>query len=153
MLLLEEASVSVWWCQYWGQGLISELIISLTSIAINTCLLEDVLEHLSRVFFPSVSYRWDCPEKLSFTEEIPDENKSEGAVQSTSSGCNQPEHDAPICINIHWAHVAFTERWVWHTLDVLASLRYVEEVGSSHDTHPSCRCDCHAPGNSVTLTL
>lgn len=86
--------------------------------------------HLVRIFFLSVSHRCNCPAKMSFTEEIPDENKSERAAQIMSGGCNQCEHAAPICINIHWAQVTCTERWVWHILDVLASVRLCRVSGS-----------------------
>lgn len=128
--------VSIWWSQCSGQGLISELIISLTFVAINSVFRKTCWNTSSGWFFPSVSYRWDCPEKVSFTEEIPDENKSESAVQSMSSGCNQPEHATPVCVSIHWAHVACTESWVWHTLDVLAPVRLCRGSGS-HQWRPS----------------
>lgn len=52
--------------------------------------------------FPFLSHRWACHTNVSEipTEEIPGENKSESAVQSTSSGCDQPGCAAPIHINM-----------------------------------------------------
>lgn len=62
--------------------------------------------------------------------------QGESAVQRASSGGNQPKHAALDSINIHWAHIACTERGVWHTLDVLASLRLCRGSGSL-PWHPS----------------
>lgn len=61
-----------------------------------------MLEHLLGVFFSSLSHRWACPAKVSeiSTEKIPDQNKNESTVQSTSSGCDQPGCAAPIYINM-----------------------------------------------------
>lgn len=53
------------------------------------------------------------------TEDIPDENKSESAVQSMSSGCDQPGCAASICINMQCMGTC--------SLHVKASL-----------THPGC---------------
>jgi len=62
-----------------------------------------VLEHLLRVFFPlSLPHRSVCPAKVPeiSTEKIPDENKIESAVQTMSSGSDQPGCAAPIHINM-----------------------------------------------------